>query len=265
MSINISKIKQAQGLEASEAGSYPVSFCIIATEEDFKERGMGMLQSLPVSAEVNVLINKEGTADTLSEIETVSQHPLLRKRVWTYAPDTFSFAEARNHAHDMATHDWVFWIDCDERMNPMQHRDIYNLAEELPGGYGGIMAQQVSLRTVSEHFGERTDGRGEYEAIGQCRMYRKSTGVRWYGHCHEQIADPLEQLGYKLLATDITITHGGYVIGRDQLTAKLERNARLLLKQTSTMDKNHPMYFAYCDMLVRDMGGWIQLMKGQKK
>jgi len=100
MSIDINKIKVAQGLERGEAGSFPVSFCIIATVEEFTQRGRGMLGTLPIDAEVNVLLNGEGDADSLSEITELSEYPKLRTRTWTYpkgdAPfDNFSFAQAR--------------------------------------------------------------------------------------------------------------------------------------------------------------------------
>lgn len=257
----VHKAKVAQGLERGEPGSFPVSFCIIATVDDFKRSGQGLMSSLPVDAEVNVLLNEPGAEDDLSEIAELSEYPRLRTRTWTYKQGEFSFAEARNHAHDMASHDWIMWMDCDERANPAQHRDIRHLVEALPKGFGGIMAMQASMRTVGEHFTGRANERGDYEAIGQCRLYRKSTGAKWFGRCHEQIADMVEQEGYRLLPTDITITHSGYILSKADLISKLERNSNLLLRQTAEMGEDHPMYRAYCEFLTRDMGGWLELTK----
>jgi len=265
MSIDINKIKIAQGLERGEAGSFPVSFCIIATVEEFRLRGQGLLRTLPIDAEVNVLLNSEGAEESLSEITNLSDYPYLRTRTWAYTKDNFSFADARNHASDMATHDWVMWVDCDERLNPAQHADIRNLAEVLPKGFGGIMAMQVSLQTFQEHFEGHADPRGQYGAIGQCRLYRRSTGARWFGRCHEQIADMIEHEGYRLLPTDITITHSGYIVTREELIKKLERNSNLLLRQTFEMGSEHPMYQAYCEFLTRDMSGWLQLLTKENK
>lgn len=253
--------KRAAGMERGPAGSYPVSICVISTAEEFAAKGQGMLASLPIDAEVNVLLNKQGTTESLSEINELSEYPKLRVREWTYV-GPFSFAEARNHAHDMATHDWVMWLDTDERMVYNQHGDIRQIVQNVPPGYGGIMGMQVSLRTIGRHVTGHDTGRGEYEAIGQCRIYRRSTGAKWFGRCHEQIADIVEQAGYRLLPTDVTVVHGGYVIDdRQALIRKLERNSELLLLQCAEMGKEHPMYGAYCEMLVRDMGGLIQLKK----
>jgi hypothetical protein len=247
------------GLAYGDAGTYPVSFCIIATAEEFLQRGQRLLRSIPTDAEVCVLVNREAKAGEAVGLGPIKQHDCaidLKTREWLYEPGTFCFATARNHAQDMANHDWVFWLDCDEVLVHSQHVGIRDLARELPKGFGGVVAGQASLSDYGE---EEKNAIGNYVNIGQVRMYRKSTGARWYGRCHEQIAESITSSGYALKRTDITVVHSGYVLSKDALTRKLRRNTWLLALQFVEMGMNHPLAPSYLEMLVRDAGGLIKI------
>jgi len=247
------------GLGYGDAGTYPVSFCIIATTDEFMERGQRLLRSLPPDSEVCVLVNRPAKKGEPLGLGPIVQHDAaidLKTREWVYAEGEFCFATARNHAHDMANHDWVFWMDCDEVLCHSQHMGIRDLARTLPAGFGGVVAGQASLSDYGED--DPKDPIGHYVNIGQVRMYRKSTGAKWFGRCHEQIAESITSRGYTLKKTDITIVHSGYVLSKDALVRKLKRNTVLLARQFVEMGMNHPLAASYLEMLVRDASGLIK-------
>jgi hypothetical protein len=249
------------GMAYGDAGTYPVSFCIIATYDEFVQHGQRLLRSLPPDAEVCLLYNRPAKAGEQPHLGEVKQHNAaidLKSREWVYEQGEFSFATARNHAHDMAHHDWIFWIDCDEVLVHSQHIGIRDLAVGLPKGYGGVWGAQASM---TDYGGNAANPQSmpNYINIGQVRMYRKSTGARWFGRCHEQIAQSILDGGYAIKATDITVVHSGYVLTRTAMIAKLRRNVALLARQYVEMGINHPLAASYLEMLVRDGEGLIKL------
>ena len=235
------------GLEDEGAGNFPCSFVVIASERDMMEHMQGMLRTLPPNAEVCVLVNGEGDEESLTdELVQTTGTMVMRSRRWTYKRGEFSFAKARNLAHEMATHDWVFWIDCDERLPEFQHHGIRE-ACNFGGGIGGIMAGQASLSTVRIHLGQDNEGIGDYVNIRQLRMYRRSTGALWVGHCHEQIYPSIVKAGYTVKASTITIVHNGYSGDAASISAKIRRNVALLCRTCHELGMNHeqaPFFYA---------------------
>jgi glycosyltransferase involved in cell wall biosynthesis len=49
----------------------------------------------------------------------------------------FSFSKARNHSIDLATNDWLVWMDADDYLLPQFQDDLKDLVN-LPKGVGGV-------------------------------------------------------------------------------------------------------------------------------
>jgi glycosyltransferase involved in cell wall biosynthesis len=205
-----------------ERDTYPIAFCIIASPEDARQHLQRCMQSLPANAQICILLNTAGDESTLTPVD-VAEHETqtVRSRMWTYERGKFSFAQARNYAHQMATKDWVFWIDCDEMIAHAQHDGIAFAAQTAGRGVGGYYCGQASM----SKFPQILEGKEcEYLNIKQLRLYRREHGIQWEGYAHEQIANSVRRAGYSVIDSSITIIHNGYSVDEKSLLSKCKRN-----------------------------------------
>ena len=242
--------------EHVERDAFPVAFCVIATKKDFAEHAMFMMRSLPEDAQVCILMNEEGTEESLSELK-VQDCPkrTIRSKTWTYAPKTFSFAKARNLCHELATKEWVFWLDCDEVIAHVQHDGIKQATAIHGGGVGGFIAGQASMSVFDKLFGATE---AAYNNIAQLRMYRTNCGFEWEGHAHEQIVPSIRKRGYTIVESTITVIHNGYSGEADVLHKKLQRNTSLIGRWLYE-NEGHELQNFYREIYCRDMQGLINL------
>lgn len=240
------------------AVTFPVSFCIIASVKDFRTDFQRCVESLPINSEVCVLLNRTGETDKLTDVEY--QFVNGRKiviREWVHTD--FSFAKARNLCHDIATNDWVMWIDCDEVLAEAQHEGIGDIPALMQGGVGGIMCGQASMTHTNKVLSGGTDDDIEYHNIMQCRIYRRSTGALWEGRCHEQIAQSIQDAGYSVRHSTITVIHNGYSVDKVSLQNKLRRNVKLLtleMAERGYNDSTLSKYYAV--VLSRELSAYIK-------
>lgn len=248
--------------EATELDEFPVSFCVIATLDHFKDNALHMIRSLPANAQICVLFNQEGKEEQLSELEIKTEaQRTLRSKMWTYKAGEFSFAKARNLCDELATKDWIFWIDCDELLAQAQHDGIAE-ATKYGGGVGGFSCGQASYTAYEKLIG---NGASPYINTGQLRLYRNKHGFQWIGHAHEQIATSIKSAGYSVIDTTITIIHNGYSVDESQLISKLERNTSLIGRwlQENIADQQTDLWKFYRDLYARDIQGLIKMEKLQ--
>ena len=205
------------------ADIFPVSFIVIATKEDWDKNQQKFLSCLPHNAEINVVFNEHGEDDTLSDIAI---KPIgtatLRFRVWTYS-GRFHFGRARQYSAEMATNDWVMWLDCDDRINPMHHERIRQVTSWSDHGIGAVMCSCTSMHTPIP-----PNKDPEYHAVKQARIYKRSTGAEWEGRCHEQIFPSVQRRGFTHAHSTIAIEHTGYEGSLDGLLPRNRRNVDLL-------------------------------------
>lgn len=242
-----------------ELDIYPVSFCVIATRTDFQNHALNMMRSLPLNAQVCVLFNEETDGEEfISDVVSKKEEQrTLLSRVWKYKKGQFDFATARNLCHEMATKDWVFWIDCDEMIAHAQHAGIAE-ATNAGGGVGGYMCGQASLTNYGRIM---YGGNAEYVNTPQCRLYRNTCGFDWVGYAHEQIVPSIQDAGYTLIESTIIVIHNGYSGDYDTLYAKLERNASLIGRWLHEHGTQHKQYKHYRDVWHREMDGLIKMEK----
>jgi tetratricopeptide (TPR) repeat protein len=128
------------------------------------------------------------------------------------------FAAARNAGLDAATGDWIFWLDADERLGPVNRGRARRLFAGLRDENAAYMMRQLS---------PSSDATGATTAVDQLRLFRNRTDVRWEYRIHEQILLSVRRTGATVRPTDVVIDHRGYYDAstRDR---KLRRNTRLL-------------------------------------
>lgn len=129
---------------------------------------------------------------------------------------TNSFADARNHALQQATGDWILVLDADEHLAS----ESAHLIREFASGPPAI--GRVTI--VSKYM---DNGEIRYSQAAISRLFPK--GVTYQGRIHEQV---VSDLPHRL--TGITVHHEGYF-----QTDKTDRNLPLLLQELQ-IDPNNP-------------------------
>ncbi len=158
----------------------PLSGCVIAyNEEGYIEE---CLRSLEFCDEVVVL-------DSGSTDRTVEIARRMGARVEVNRPFP-GHIEQKNLALDLATHDWVFCLDCDERVSPALREEILEVRERgFPGAAG------YSMPRLNWYLG-RPIRHGAFWPDRKIRLFDKKRG-RWGGtnpHDRVEVEGPVERL-----------------------------------------------------------------------
>ena len=125
------------------------------------------------------------------------------------------FSAARNRALDLATSDWILYLDADERITvgPDEDDRAAMAHPEVVAGWCRFSAHPGQTR------------------YWEPRLFRNHPEIRYEGRIHETMVGALHRLcerGHRIVRTAATIDHLGYV--GDQ-TAKHHRNLPLLEAQ----------------------------------
>lgn len=149
-----------------------------------------------------------------------------------------NFSDARNVSLDLATGDWILFLDGDEELavesGPILHSVI------LESGMEGYFIKIVNV-SGDDNFPERS-----VDVV--FRLFRNKQSYRFRGAVHEQICDVIseqnEGVHYQLIE-DIIIYHYGYLSSHLEVKDKKRRNRVLLEKELLTMPDNLLVRFHY--------------------
>lgn len=227
----------------------PLSVCIMFHKGDahFLE---GCINALPDGAEICLMENVK-TSDIVKigfddYGTTQSERNVLKKARNTVYEKNFSFASCRNKNIEMATRDWILFIDPDETLWFTEH---FGHVFSMPGNIGAASV------TVLCH--DIIPGRGllHRDANHQYRLFRNRKGFRFEGAVHEQILGDIVSKGYDVVDTPIIIRHDGYMTDSiETVQKKLMRNVQLLY---GVLHKN-PEDFYSCERLSSHLFDLIQ-------
>lgn len=128
------------------------------------------------------------------------------------------FAAARNGSVQVATSDWVFWMDADDLI-PSKHNEGLR---ELFEGLGDPTFYLMGTVSATD---ENADGFA-WEHGGHRVRLAPRLHCRWTGRLHEQIDS---QTGLPCIKSEIDIIHKGYLLGTNN-TSKHDRNLRIASK-----------------------------------
>ena len=112
---------------ADSAPEGKVSAVILAIDED--DLIEGCLSSVAWADERLVVLDSKRTDRTAALVQASGAR--VEERVWR------SFQDQRNAALDLATHDWVLFVDADERVPPSLAREVREVLKE-PGDVAGF-------------------------------------------------------------------------------------------------------------------------------
>ena len=129
-----------------------------------------------------VVVDAESTDETAAIARRFTDRVVTR--TWT------GFVDQKNHAVELASHDWILSLDSDERVTPALRSEIRSLLSGDPGAHG------YRIPRVTFYLGRwiRTT---DWYPDHQVRLYNRRHG-RWVGrHVHEsvEVGGPVGTLG----------------------------------------------------------------------
>ena len=188
----------AENTDEEGKGEQRLSLCMIVRDEE--ERLGNCLES------VQGLVDEIVVVDTGSVDRTLEVAERYGARIGHF-PWCDDFSAARNVSLELATGDWILWLDADDLLLAQEHARIRHLLEQ-----GRDKCYFFVL-----------DDRG-YEQVSclQMRLFPNLPGVTFEMPIHEQVTPSLARLGTEMISTDIRVVHTGYTTP-EVVSAKKDR------------------------------------------
>jgi len=164
------------------------------------------------------------------------------------------FAKARNEALRHATGEWILVLDADEALDPRDRRGLRRLLRDREAS-----AFLVNIQSPVE---DRPSGRAVINPFP--RLFRNGLGLQFEGRVHEQLSPSIARVGGLVKPTLLRIHHRGYRGTTADLTAKRERNRRLLEKQIAEHPDDALSHFHLGEVHALE-GRWEEAMACYKK
>ena len=180
-----------------------LSLCMIVRNEEAR---LGTcLESVADLADEIIVVDTGSTDATVAVAERYG----AKMGAFPWCDD---FSAARNVSLEMATGDWILWLDADDILPREYHEKIRSLLRpEKDRAYFLVL-----------------DSQG-YEPVTclQARLFPNLPGARFEYPVHEQISPSLIRLGVGFEATDVRVVHTGYTTP-EVVREKQERYLRIL-------------------------------------
>lgn len=177
-----------------------------------------------------IVIVDTGSIDRTKEIAAATRDKHGRPaRVFDF-PWCDDFAAARNESLRHAIGDWIFWMDADDRIDPIQlPRVAYVLAS---------LNSPHAIYSFNS-FCPPLPGKPDLN-VPQFRLFPRIPEARWVRRIHEYISlGDHEVIVYR---THVPIVHAGY-LDPSVTAAKSQRNMRLLRMACEESPDDHELLF----------------------
>ncbi len=180
-----------------------LTLCMIAGNEE--ERLGRCLQSARDVVDEIVVVDTGSTDRTIEIAEEYGA--VIGHFAWCD-----DWAAARNASLELATGDWIMWLDPDDILPAECHVAIRRL---------------VAGARDKAYFFVLDDQGYEHVSCLQMRLFPNVEGVRFEMPVHEQVTPSLGRLGLEMLATEIRVEHTGYSTP-EIVRAKKERYLKII-------------------------------------
>ncbi len=228
-----------------------ISVIVITREEDIPLMHR-MIGTLPSGVEVSIVITKQADVESFELMEGYEDGGRTFKvGVWSYVK--FNFSKARNYSIELASNEWLLWMDSDDMMLDFQREEIVPLLIAQPSGVGGVKMVCTGVQPAYKQGEEAAP-----YSVWHCRAFRKSSGAIFRGLVHEQIIPQIEIKRFTIVQSSIIIAHMGYVCTKEEMIAKVERNVRLLSAQVGLSD----YCLEYYEVMLKNQLFTLHDMKG---
>lgn len=222
-------------LKSGDCMTTKISLCIIAKNE---EKNIKRCLQSAVGVVDEMIVIDTGSCDKTSQIAQTFGAK-VQSFIWN---DNFS--DARNASLDLATGDWILFLDADE---------------ELTKESGIILRRAAENGEVEGYFNKIINFTGneacpETSADIVFRLFRNKPEYRFRNAIHEQICDVISeqsnQANYQFLE-DVVILHYGYLDSQLKEKDKKRRNLILLEKELIKRPTDSLVRFHYAVELYR--------------
>ena len=154
------------------------------------------------------------------------------------------FSAARNASLDVATGDWILFLDADEALEPGTDQALLQAAKEENEGYFvkiiNLIGEEGSIETSPDLV---------------FRMFRNKPNYRFRGAIHEQIVDVILEKNSQAkfqIAEQVVIRHYGYLNQQILEKDKKNRNLTILQKELEISPDNQILHYHYGIELYRN-------------
>lgn len=215
----------------------PISVCLISKNEEARiEKCLSSMADYPFEL---VLV------DTGSTDQTCKLAAKYTDKIYHF--DWIDdFSAARNYSLEVASHDWILMMDCDEWIEHIDLDELAYFQKNLSNAVGSVDRRNVTGTPSCP--GPITIDRTE-------RFFNRKL-YHYTGIIHEQLT-PKKSANFETYLLKITIGHSGYCMSEDARASKSLRNIELLLKQLEK-EPNNP-YVMY------QLGKGYQMIKDDAK
>jgi glycosyltransferase involved in cell wall biosynthesis len=172
-----------------------------------------------ILSDVRGIVDEICIVDTGSSDGTISVAESFGAKIGHF-PWVDDFSAARNHSIEIASADYLLWVDADDRLDERDRKDLATLKQNLR--HQKDRAYGLKILSSSENMSKMVS----YQA----RIIPNRRGVRFTGRVHEQILPALEKNAVIVNPVDIVIRHTGYH-DQDARTKKARRNLDILMKE----------------------------------
>jgi len=203
-----------------------ISSCIITKNED---ENIGRCLESVKNISDEIIVVDTGSTDNTVEIAKSSG-----AEVYFYEWDK-NFSNAKNHALDKATGDWIIFLDADEYFEINTQKVIKDALKSVHNSKSikGVLCKMIHT--------DGYNGRVLYETPN-LRIFRGNCGIRFEGAIHEE--PRINHRPFKLTElhnSNLLIYHTGYALAL--VTEKNRRNLEILNRQVANNEITSLTYY----------------------
>jgi len=218
---------------SSEKNDGSISVCMIVKDEEAVLAEA--LESIKEMADEIVLVDTGSTDKTVEIAETFANNGYRGRMIIDHFEWTDDFSAARNHAMSLASMEWIFTLDADERVDPTEARML--------GGFLVDMQDNLIACELHSLYGEQKVSR----SVGsQLRIFRRSYNPRYEGRVHNK---PVIRPGNRISVIPFKINHLGFDLDAEKMKKKELRRIAMCARAVDDEPMNPEVYWNYARAL----------------
>jgi FkbM family methyltransferase len=158
-----------------------------------------------------------------------------------------SFSAARNESLRHARGRWIFWMDADDVIDPINGCKLRELAKR--DGPPDLLGYVMQVHCPGPGQAEETD----LTIVDHVKLFRNRPELRFEGRIHEQILPAIRRAGGTVAWTDVFVVHAGYDHSAEGQEKKVKRDLHLLHLELDEQP-DHPFTLFNLGMTYADQG-----------